>query len=65
MEKGSLRQDNLLSSAFWKNIPGDRKEFPIWVERVVARGVPTSVFLLAPFGVWILKLALFGFVLHD
>jgi len=42
VEKRSLRQDNLLSPAFWKNIPGGRKEFPVWVERVVAPGVTSS-----------------------
>ena len=42
MEKGSLLKDNLPLSAFWKNIPGDRKEFPVWVERVAAPGVTSS-----------------------
>ena len=42
MEKGSLLKDNLLLSALWKNIPGDRKEFPVWVEGAAAPGVTSS-----------------------
>ena len=42
MEKGLLLQDNLLSTAFWKNIPGGRKEFPVWVEGAAAPGITPS-----------------------
>jgi len=49
VEKRSLLQNNLLLSAFWKNIPGDRKEFPVWVERVAAPVALTSLFLVSPF----------------
>ena len=32
-----------------RDIPDDRKEFPVRVEASAARDVPTSVFLAAPF----------------
>jgi len=50
VEKRSLLQNNLLLSAFWKNIPGDRKEFPVWVERVAAPGITSSKTIQKEFG---------------
>jgi len=53
-----------MSSAFWKNIPDERKEFPFLLEAAPARGAKIGL-LAGPFGVWISKLTLSGHSLDD
>jgi hypothetical protein len=48
IEKSLLLRQKLLSFAFRKNIPGDRKEFPALLEAAAARGVTMSVLPLTP-----------------
>ena len=48
MEKRLQPRENLLSPAFGKNIPGDRREFPVLLEAAATRGAPTAVLAVAP-----------------